>query len=636
MKRKSVVFTLLLIVALVLATPAAADHGPDDGVPDGDHGKGDFTRPDPASSLLEHDNETSDVVSDGPFADVIKNLAAVGRGERLVPDATTDVWSLGGYAYTGTFQSPCGGEPGAGIHIWDVHNPNKVSMAGFIPSPEGSRSNDVKVASMNSGDILVHSNESCAGGPGGFEIYDVEDPQDPQHLASVRIDELAEITPFFFAPGVLEDVGVHNLFLFTQGEQDFVAVVAETAFDNFMIFEITDPTDPIMVSAWGAEEIFDPGVGDLTLADDPTGSRTLEALLDLFDGFGASRNKFLHDITVNADGTRAYLSNWDAGLVLMDISDPTDPTVVSIALAPEEGSLDGEVNSHAAWPSEDGSIVVETEEDFSVFAGEQPLGGFTFQDRATNTIPGVGISTNAGTDFENNPGNNVTITTEPTVVVNSGPLASNVYDANEGFGNQPKLADTGPVTGDAVWVGEACNPLSEDLTGKIAIARRGTCFFGDKLANAAAQGAIAIVIANNVPDSVWSGVRVWDYSDPANPKLASTFNTVCSANPMDASCDERGTYSVHNVIVESQGNKTFAYLSWYSDGVLILDVTDPYHPVEIARFHREGADFEAENGGIQDVWGVYKETNAPWIYGSDRNGGLYVFKELGQGTEGKR
>jgi hypothetical protein len=36
--------------------------------------------------------------------------------------------------------------------------------------------NDVKVAELNGRDILVHSNGSCAGGPGGFEIYDVEDP----------------------------------------------------------------------------------------------------------------------------------------------------------------------------------------------------------------------------------------------------------------------------------------------------------------------------------------------------------------------------------------------------------------------------------------------------------------------------
>lgn len=44
-------------------------------------------------------------------------------------------------------------------------------------------------------------------------------------------------------------------------------------------------------------------------------------------------------------------------------------------------------------------------------------------------------------------------------------------------------------------------------------------------------------------------------------------------------------------------------------------------------------EFEEQNGGIQDVWGVYKEPNSPWIYGSDRNGELYVLKLLGSGSD---
>ncbi len=67
--------------------------------------------------------------------------------------------------------------------------------------------------------------------------------------------------------------------------------------------------------------------------------------------------------------------------------------------------------------------------------------------------------------------------------------------------------------------------------------------------------------------------------------------------------------------------------------MLILDVTDPSNPLETARFHREGPEFEAENGGIQDVWGIYKIPNEPWIYASDRNGGLNVLKEFGSGSE---
>ncbi len=218
---------------------------------------------------------------------------------------------------------------------------------------------------------------------------------------------------------------------------------------------------------------------------------------------------------------------------------------------------------------------------------------------------------------------------------------------------------------------------------EIALIQRGACFFSEKIDNAEAAGYAGVVVFNDaargdalvlmggdptnlpglfvghstglliakvatagdlvvgglgesvsastVPDA-WSGLRIWDYSDPANPVLASTFNTVCSADPIDTSCDPRGTYSAHNVIVETTGNKVKAYISWYTDGVVVIDVTDPYYPVEVGRFHREGSDFEAENGGPQDFWGVYKVPNDPFFYASDRNGGLYVLKEFGSGS----
>jgi hypothetical protein len=522
-----------------------------------------------------------------------------------------------------------------------------------IESEPGDRTNDVKVATMNSGDILVMSNEACTDGDGGIEIYDVNDPTNPVKLASITIDELNPISDALF--GGIQDVGVHNQWLFTQGSNDYVAVVAETAFDTFMVFDITDPTNPTLAAAWGAEEIFDPGVGDETVDV----NRVLDAAIWLTTGFGASANRFLHDITINADGTQAYLSNWDAGLVLLDISDlaslssvslPND-RLVSVALDPDNGSRDGEVNSHAAWPSEDGSIVVETEEDFAAWVSVQPPTNLTFGEQTWNTIPGVAVSTSAGDDFEDNQTGNTVILDASSIEVTTGPLAGNVYPASELAGNQPKLADTGPIEAEAVWVGQGCDtdnffvpgtdtagvvdPHLNDPAGKIAVVRRGGCSFSSKLGAAQAAGAIGIVIGNNVTgDTPWGGLRIWDYSDPENPVLASLFDTTCSASPEPLpECDPLGTYSVHNVVVETRGNKVRAYVSWYWDGMLVLDVTDPYNPVEIARYFDNSEEFLASNGGNpHDFWGVYKEPKSPWIYGSDRNGGLYIFKEQGGGS----
>ncbi|NIP35139.1 MAG: hypothetical protein GWN18_09340, partial [Thermoplasmata archaeon] len=74
------------------------------------------------------------------------------------------------------------------------------------------------------------------------------------------------------------------------------------------------------------------------------------------------------------------------------------------------------------------------------------------------------------------------------------------------------------------------------------------------------------------------------------------------------------------MIVETTGNKVKAYVSWYSDGMLILDVTDAYNPVEVGRYLDNEVN---ENGEPNDFWGVYKVPNDPYLYGSDRNGGLY-------------
>ncbi|MBW3605986.1 MAG: hypothetical protein KY460_14005 [Actinobacteria bacterium] len=646
---------LTLLSALLLLLPAAAGAHPDlTGDPDHDDDPAhqlDLSDRDPVDELVAQDHESAEIISDGPTGKKIKNMVVTGHGERLVEQATTDVWALGNYAYIGTFNDPCGtgenyvegvgevefvdGVEEPGIVIFDVRNKNKPEYVGNLPSVEGSRTNDVKVFTASDGtDILVHSNEACEGGKGGFEIYDVSDPLNPVHLTSVQVGDVNLTVRELFGT---TDVGVHNLFLFSQDGSDYVAAVVESVFDNFQVFDITDPTSPQLVAAWGAEELFDPGVGD---SDDV--GRILDAVFDwLAAGFGASQNRFLHDVTISEDGTKAYLSNWDAGLVLLDISDPTTPKVVSVALNPDEGSLDGEVNSHAAWPSEDGSIVVETEEDFSAWEALAPPGNLTFGDDDPDApLPGVAISTVAGDDFEANQTGNVGTVDADALVVDSGPLGGNTYPAIELAGDQPRFADTGPIEGDIVFIGQACNGdaiLNPDeiADGGIAVVRRGGCTFREKNFNAEAAGADAIVIANNITESTpWGGVRIWDYSDPENPVLASTFYTECAAasTPIEG-CDPAGTYSVHNVVVESRGNKTFAYISWYWDGMVVLDVTDPYNPVEVARFFDNSEEFIESNGGNpHDFWGVYKVENQPFVYGSDRNGGLYVFKLTGKGS----
>jgi extracellular elastinolytic metalloproteinase len=111
-----------------------------------------------------------------------------------------------------------------------------------------------------------------------------------------------------------------------------------------------------------------------------------------------------------------------------------------------------------------------------------------------------GNNTNTYTDWNtsNNPNNTVL----RGVVVDEPSSAAGLYDAvPASFG---PVADTG-VTGDIVIVDdgsanptEGCGALVDFPDGAIALVDRGNCPFVDKVANAEAAGAVAVIVANNV------------------------------------------------------------------------------------------------------------------------------------------
>ena len=89
-------------------------------------------------------------------------------------------------------------------------------------------------------------------------------------------------------------------------------------------------------------------------------------------------------------------------------------------------------------------------------------------------------------------------------------LAGYIPAVESVFSKNNKLANLGPVTGDVVLVNdtigthEGCNTSinNKALKGKIALIDRGTCSFTLKVKNAQDAGAIAVLVANNVPDTL--------------------------------------------------------------------------------------------------------------------------------------
>lgn len=668
--------------------------------------------------------EPQEVISSGPVGPA--TLELIGRGARLAPGATTDVFAHEGYAYLGTFNAPCGdgtGANGSGIRIFHsgAASFNKPEVA-VIPSPEGSRANDVKVAAMNSGDILVHSNERCLGGPGGVELYNVDNPLQPVHLASlpikdrnrwlltrdkseIRVDQKEKKNPNKNELSGPEDVTVHNNFLFSRDGRDYLAVMANSRFGNFQLFDISDPRNPVLVGTWGAEELVLVDNGKSGKQKDPenvAGKKANTALQDLAKKLDSGSNGYLHDITISADGSKAYLSNWDSGLVLLDISDVSDPKLIGVGrhtLQP-----DGTIVSHAAWPSADGSVVVETAEDFFIKPeGSNPVvlttpfsvryaptgNGNQFEieeipfeyDEDLGTDLQMGLDTYvevpfaAGFPFVGELKDAVFVNSSGNITLNRGVVdyTSSIeefrnveqriapfwgdIDPRGGrvlvkeladrlvvtYENIPYYSDGTPETTTTVQVVLYSSGVVEmhykeidtDIQGdganlvmgiSAAIQDSALVTVEDYLAGLPQDvvlGTFAVLYTNVFEASNWGNVRIWDFSDPSAPVLASTFDTVCSGLPYSAGCDyNKQTYSVHNVIVEGD----LAYFSWYGNGVLVVDVSEPSSPVEIARYDNRDAAWESQNGGGQDYWGIYKIPGQPEIYASDRNGGLYILQ----------
>ena len=108
--------------------------------------------------------------------------------------------------------------------------------------------------------------------------------------------------------------------------------------------------------------------------------------------------------------------------------------------------------------------------------------------------------------------------------INNGNMAGSYAARPAGFGNDlpsqdPLTADLALVTDEPVIGGDsydACQSITNgsEIAGKIAVIRRGTCEFGFKILAAQAQGAIGVIMVNNVPgDAITMGEGADDASN---------------------------------------------------------------------------------------------------------------------------
>lgn len=518
--------------------------------------------------------------------EVVGHLDRAGLG-MLPGDTATDLWAHGGFAYIGTVADQGCPSGRTGVRIVDISDPSDPEQVGLIRSPEGTRANDMKVAHLATpafrGEVLVHTIEPCVrGAEGGISIYDVSDPARPKALAESVLG-----------------VPVHNTFVYRQGERAYLLAVDNVSARDVRIVEITDPSRPQPVAATGQP--------------DWSGLEVIEGTVTL------------HDVWALEVGDRvfAYLSYWDAGLVMLDITDPARPVYLGDSAYRDPDPLSGDVpegNGHTGVPTADGRLVITGDEDDVVY-------------RMVLEFEGV-----------SHPATEATFST---------PIASLPGDL---------------LTGKVIWTGGrgcsagAIRPASSPED--IALVLRGACPFHRKARSAAAKGYAAAVVANEPGDDLVTmgapggeraeipallvGESTGEAMRTASPNghlsARSIFNGSGYLRVLDVTQPEAmvelGRFATENVFADPpppgrsrtmhnaavRGRR--AYISWYGEGMRVVDFSScrpgrgesSCTPTEVAHFvdDRRGSDF----------WGVYLHDHPDgrtYILGSDRQSGLWVF-----------
>ena len=120
-------------------------------------------------------------------------------------------------------------------------------------------------------------------------------------------------------------------------------------------------------------------------------------------------------------------------------------------------------------------------------------------------------------------------------------------------------------------------------------------------------------------------MRIYDWSKPSAPRQIGSYKT---RNSLGTSDPGAGDFVIHNTYRVG----TDIYSSWYSDGVRVIDTTDPRQPREVASFVPPATTNPvkpSQRGTLTNtaqVWGVVVDEQRDLVYASDMNSGLWILR----------
>ncbi|HET9528930.1 MAG TPA: hypothetical protein VFQ92_01160, partial [Blastocatellia bacterium] len=238
-----------------------------------------------------------------------------------------DIWARGQFAYLGTYSC------GDGVKVFDISDPASPQLASTLKTSSTDSYEDVIVIRADTeffrGDLLAVGLQQCENsGANQVQFWDVTDPRNPVRLGSFSTGNRTR--------------GVHELYMFQRDDRVFALLAVPSsersgAGGDFRIVEATDPRNPRQIAEWGAIA---------RLGSQPT---------------GRGSSSFCHSAWANQEGTIAYLSYWDHGVIMLDISDPESPRYLGQTLY--SGGEEG--NAHSVWPLPGRDLLLVADEDFS-------------------------------------------------------------------------------------------------------------------------------------------------------------------------------------------------------------------------------------------------------------------------------
>lgn len=120
-------------------------------------------------------------------------------------------------------------------------------------------------------------------------------------------------------------------------------------------------------------------------------------------------------------------------------------------------------------------------------------------------------------------------------------------------------------------------------------------------------------------------LRIYHYANLADPVQIGAYRT---PNSMGTDSQGAGDYAIHNPLVVG----TDVYVSWYSDGIRVLDASNPRAVREVAYFVPPAVQNPvkpSQRGVLSNapqVWGVAHDAATGLIYASDMNSGLWILR----------